>query len=1172
MGEIRMLNLFRCGSAEEFEDVGEKSKVRENEAMVSYFVTDYFDHIKVEKQDENTATLSECMGIQTDANTKTGVSHQRFCLYSAEDVEYDIFQNETEYPVLMVIQLFINPDIYQASSFASGEELSRKELVRRLNRFIAEKTVASEVKWRIYQLLTVGDFAVIIRSKKVHAAYDICTMIRSLRMSVKGEEQLPEVNEAVFFSYSICGIVNGKDREETGKWREYLEPQDQVIVRIKYTHSFRQKLEKSTELKQELLANGAHLIGRYDHQISLTPEEFETIYPLLKKYKLEGEKIQPDMLESNNISIKTNILIKMMAGGFISHINEQLLLHYERDVYLEEEQDEAWRLLCNGGIKWTSLYEKNNEQIMAIGKKAEELAGRMESYYQSSRNLKEYLRLLGRIHRVFHEINKQKELRISVSNALTQYETLIDSFLDYVNQIPLGEEKFYADIIEENLQYGMRALEIFTRYIRNVNLQSFQTPNYDLQTNMSIEKIMLAYSQFLKPYVLEEEKERPYKTSADFQPLIVPSMGVKDLSVAVVFGNDILFDELKNKRKLMVVYSPTLSFLCETCFQLSAVFHEIAHQFRYEDRGERNLCLEKSIFKKFTQLLVLNIIDKNKVYDLAENTFVANLVETVYKNVFSSLIPGENQKECLARFTQGLCAELTGFCRYASESDRTLRTEVELYLSKTKKGVQEYDAKVVEIFGKIEDSLEKTEIEKKESAEDGEKEKFSYRLQNLEKAVQKLKICQENQIFDSLIKELRNISNDTDAGCCEIIGDFEKLWAEMSDGHDNSEQIGKAIFDRWEEWEGTHSGNGGDTRQIMHLLKQYHNVNAAYRCFRQYTEKYPRTEEKYIQRVRYQRLFEALCECLQEELSKGLNELLKNRDRELKWSMLAIPSEYLDSFMKELRLKGKKGMADMLKGKFQLHAEAGLCAFIDQDVSIYREATSDLFMCAAMELDFFGYLVVAAEMLKFDERNKAAQMDRVSYVLQCLYAEASGAKNDAAITITTEDFHNGIKKRMEEETNLLLYGIHKVAEKTKEAKTVLKKWPKEHEFENLKDISNFLGDCVSVEMLNSTQKWIIRVYRQVVAIVYNQSLYEVNANIIGRKDIWEDITSKNAYSFNEKVRDVLKKNRDSKIYDSITEILNSPAKFFVKRKTILCEEFDFILDQYERNCKSIFRS
>lgn len=1168
VSEIRMLNLYRCGSAEDsFENT--------DEVTANYFVTDYFDSIMVEKQDQKAATLSECMGIQKEANTKKGVSHQRFCLYSSEDTKYDIFGSLDSYPILMVIQLFVNPNIYQASSFDGGEELSRKKLIGKLYHFIETHFSDSGAAWNIYELLTAGDFAVVIRCKKIHTAYDICTSIRSLRLSVKESDPAGRVEESVFFSYSICGVMDGDDSRETKQretlWKEYLEPEDQVVVRIKYTQSFRQRLTEDARLKKNLLAEGFHLIGRYDHQMSLTPEEFQQIYPVLRQYKLEGRAITPDDVTGVPVSEKVRILLGMMSRRYIAQINERLLLNYDEDAYLEGTKADEWTLVCDNGMPWRTLHQENSRRIEKIKKKVLMLETAMEPYYQSARNLKEYLRLLGRLCRVLHEINKLKELRISVANALIQYETLIDSFQYYIDQIPEGTEKTYADIIEINLQYGIRALEIFTRYIRNVNLQAFQTPNYDLQTNMSIEKILLAYNQFLKPYVIKREKNDPYIVSADLQPLIVPSMGVRDLSVAVPFDDNSSREDEASPRKLMIVYSPTFSFLCETCFQLSAVFHEIAHQFRYESRWKRNRCLEKSILEKFIQLLILEILNGYNNHDLAGNLVVGDLVEVIYKEVFSCLIQEEDRGERLFRFVDILREELTGFCRYASNTDQTARSEAEVYLSKTRKGIQEYDHRAVETISGIADCLDQIdEADRKLLRKRGKcrNEDLGERicLQNrLGEAIQKFKICQEDQIFGSITENLKKAE---EYGLAEV---YERLWRKMSDKHDNSEEVGREAFEKWNTWENSVKNTRVDMEQIRHLLKQYHNINESYREFRRYIKAHNWSEADFRQNFKYRELFEALCRSLQKELPEALNGLLKSHSGKMDWEMLAVSSEYIDDLMKSMRLKGEEGMQKTVREMIRFHSEEEINNFVWQDVCIYRETTSDLFMCAVMNLDFFGYLVVAAEMLKFDSQSEDMQMKRVSYVLQCLYVREPGRRDESGkMNLTVQDFHRSLKERMKGETELLLRGLHEVLKGRGGEAHILDQWPREHRFTDLKEMSAFLDDCVLIGDLTSTQRWILRIYRQVAAIVRYQSDYEINQNIIGQKEIWNDITSEQSYYFNEDVKKILEKNGDSGLCGSITEILNSPARFFAKRKAILREEMDFILSQYERNCKSIF--
>ncbi len=95
-------------------------------------------------------------------------------------------------------------------------------------------------------------------------------------------------------------------------------------------------------------------------------------------------------------------------------------------------------------------------------------------------------------------MNQLQELRISTANLLQQLNILLHSLNNYMMSAKECQynQKELALQVEEYLQMGVGALEIFTRYVRNINLQTLQTPNYDLQTNVCVEKVLLAYSHF----------------------------------------------------------------------------------------------------------------------------------------------------------------------------------------------------------------------------------------------------------------------------------------------------------------------------------------------------------------------------------------------------------------------------------------------------------------------------------------------------------------------------------------------------------------------------------------------------------------------------------------------------------------------------------------------------
>lgn len=201
MKRIKLLNLFRCSSA--------GRKITEKE--IHYFVTDYFDGIKVEDLSLSETTLAECLGIQQSANEKKGVSHQRYCLLDQDDGEEDIFQMNLEAPLLTIIQVFINADIYQAEGFADGEEISCNNCMKKIRSCIGTLIgLNTEIHWKIYRLITEGDFAIIVRSKNIHDAYDMSTLVRNISLRVGDID----VGHA-FFTYSISGILNkGVERQD----------------------------------------------------------------------------------------------------------------------------------------------------------------------------------------------------------------------------------------------------------------------------------------------------------------------------------------------------------------------------------------------------------------------------------------------------------------------------------------------------------------------------------------------------------------------------------------------------------------------------------------------------------------------------------------------------------------------------------------------------------------------------------------------------------------------------------------------------------------------------------------------------------------------------------------------------------------------------------------------
>lgn len=1149
MSEIKMLNLFRCSSA------GDKMIEKD----IHYFVTDYFDGIKVENLSPESTTLAECMGIKREANrNNVGISHQRYCLYSEENAGEDIFEIDQELPVLTVIQVFINPDLYQAACFAEdGKEVSCRNCIDKMRELIQERAVNIEgIRWKMYRLLTAGDFAVIVRSKCIHDAYDISTLVRSICMAPVGSDKW----EAVFFTYSISGVLDkrmdSRNIYESIDWNKYLGEKDRIIVRIVYDHVNTQENRSlkipDKEIKEKLLTLGYRLLGRYDYQTECNPSEFQEMYTYIRNYKFGTNEITREMLDSV-AGVKTKGLLWLIKLGHVLRINEKIFLHYETDPLLTEEPV-VWKVRTER--KWISLHKTNEMAITRLKELSDQIEKQLMPYYQSERNLKESARLLGRFCRVLHEINQMRELRVSTANLARQLKIILESLQRYLS----NAERYYwdrrvaASRISEYLRLGINDLEIFARYVRNINLQTLQTPNYDLQTNMCIEKILLAYSQFLQPFLVKQKADeysnkRPYHFSGTLYPIVVPNMGVKDLSVCVLFDDYHLDNEKledKTHEKLMIVNNPTFSYLCETCFLLPAVFHEIAHQFRYETHKKRNGCLDSYLMKKIIYHLLIEILDEDDEYDFVFEEKNEKVVDGVYSEIKGKMLPDEI-KECgLQLFKYEFQRAMQEFL-IAIKEERTPATVIARYIKRTKEDVRNYDDAILNVIENI-----KRIIQKLEESCDGKDTYDKASLSQLFEAVRNYHALQEKQIFEEIVETIKQIIDekketyDIDKN---LINNLEEFCAELQ-YIKKPEEKGRKLFELWEPLE-KEITDFVLREDLKGLLKHYHNLYNAYKDFEKMWK-----PEKMVREIRYHNIFKAMYTALYKKLLEMLEEFEKERNQQLDWEAIQLEGEHLEHLKRRIRSEKEEGIKKRLKHILSKYQGGHIEEFISINIESYREITSDLFMCSMIGLDSFGYLMVAAENFIFNSENELVQYKRISLVLQCL------SKNKKALT--AEKFSEELLKILCDQLNIL-------RDECADIYFYEKKW----DFLDMKldEIESFLSYLRRVDGLTTTQDWILRIFLQIVYIIFNIKDTRVASDEIGEKEIWQDMVSKDSYMERKGIMaEVLQKNGGAELCGSIAEILNSPASYFKNKKYLLTEEINFILLHYEKNCRQIFEA
>ncbi len=1138
MSKVIMLNLFRCSSS------GDRMK----EKTIHYFVADYFDGIKIEERELESTTLAECMGINGKANkVKSGISHQRYCLFAEDEQQDSIFKYDPEFPMLTVIQTFINSDIYQADYFIDTEdkkEVSCSNCIEKMKECIQNHLEQkNEIQWKVFRLLTAGDFAVIVRSKRIHDAYEISTLIRSVCMTPETDDR----RETVFFTYSISGALHkNMDTEkeiifEGIDWTNYLAATDRVLVRIVYT----QAVNKENEGSQLCLADGYRLFGRYDYQIEYTPAEFQELYPYIRGYKFETVSISDEQLNSVS-GEKVKILLEMIKQGHVLRINEKILLNYEHDPLLTGKQKYVWKVFC--ARNWMSLYDRNTKILSDIKNKyLDAIEQKLSEFYPSEHNLKEYVRLLGRLCRILYEINQMRELRISTANMSRQLEILLKSLYAFINNSKNNNRNLrtVARRIDEYLRLGIGALEIFARYIRNVNLQTLQTPNYDLQTNMCIEKLLLAYSQFLQPFLVKDKPEDTYHKGAYYlsnscYPIIVPNMGVKDLSVYVLFNDYYNKNEslpTEASKKLMVVNSPTISFLCESCFMFPTAFHEVGHQVRYESQNERNDCLEAYLLKWFIYSMVIELLDREDQYGFEVEDGVEDVVDAVYQTLRGAIVSNEIKNESLQLFKLKFEQGIKDFLFSVKEKETPILAAKQ-YMKKTKEDVRLYNAAILEKIENIDKEIAK--LEQNNPEENGNNYTTLFRL--LDEYFQ----IQENQIFEEIIFNYnKNLELETEQS--EALRDFcDATWKGM-----NVEEKGKKMFALWAALNNPVQ-DFGVWEELKDLLKHYHNLYNTYQ-----ETIYEKRQEQSKQEIYYQNVFKQMCSVMYHSLIKMILDLEAERNHHLSWETMPLKGEKLEKLKRKIKFEKEEGIEKRLKSIFSQYQESRITEFINSKMECYLEVTSDLFMCSMMGLKPFGYLVVAAENFMFNDESTLTLYNRISLVLQCLSKKREKTK------LNMEDFSQELMEILCNELEMLQSKLPDIScEINMQTTSKIE----------LDAIDSFIMKLQKDDNLTSTQQWVLRMLRQISYIIFNIKDVYLARDVIGEKEIWKDIVSDQSYIERpDMLSHILTDEVGTKLLKRIADILNSPASYFTEKKCILLEEINFVLSYYEKNCKEIFR-
>lgn len=570
---------------------------------------DYFDIISVKKF-TSADSLEDIMDVgNVGLESRDDVSMQSYSLYCDEEVllehekdlsyadPFAVSDQNNDMPFLSIIQVHITPEVLARVKDQSGSECINvffDDLHFILNDFVNDHNSSNRtLVYRIYQSLSAGDFAVVIRSDFADTSFYVSSLIRKRRVKTQTESEIPLV---LYKTYTILSIYNvAKKISERS-----MASNNGLVIRCCFANRYwSEKARVDAELANvwnpDAVDSLRSLNGRYDFTVQLTENEFARILPVIGEFKGFSGYTSQTAVEDMKEKIKecqpfdiVDYLCYLIVNGYLSYVNERYLLHTDN---VNGVSTESQIEIIPFTEKDKFLARVNEVKYHELEHKANELKVRVARINSYQKNMNYYFGLLQKLLHLCETINGLSDTRIYACMLLWQIECVLEGMDEYIVVIQQEKNSVILGGLEEFLQKSVCALDSFAQYIRNNNLQSLQTPNYSLQSSASMEKLLLGYGEFLdeliEGYRQSKFAEKLGELSGDFTPVLIPALQDGQLSIEIMFPDVFLFRQ-SQRRKLMVVKCSTLQDITDVSNMVVGCFHEIAHQFRYESRKKRN--------------------------------------------------------------------------------------------------------------------------------------------------------------------------------------------------------------------------------------------------------------------------------------------------------------------------------------------------------------------------------------------------------------------------------------------------------------------------------------------------------------------------------------------------------------------------------------------------------
>lgn len=633
---------------------------------LKFRATDYFSQLVVKEQHPDKDSFCSIMSLgQENIAENDDTSMQCYTLYFNKDIDSSYceymkespFETNADLPFLSIIQIHITTESLRRIEINKNEDVIGKYEADIVDILKNAVNIKEQMIYRVYRVLSGGDFAVVVRSKLPETSFKISSLLRGRMAGLRAGNTSKGISQwALYKTYTLLAFDETwmeNDNKNTTVAEYDGRKVGEYVIRGCFSYGY----WKAHDIEKPE-SDMDRLNGRYDFSIVVSEVEFRKIYKFIKQYKGNNENNKIGEEEKEGLEKQTIDLVELAQNGHISYLNIRYMVHDSDACNMIATASDRLIVQEENNNKDTlkELREENALFIQDLKKHYTNLSGKYMEILESQQNAEQYFRMLGKTISSCSVLNEQSDTRIYAVGMEELLEIVLKGMDVYLELHRKAGERDRIDIARLAVDYiriAVHSIDNYLGYIRNNNLQSLQTPNYNIESNMGMEKILIAYSEFLKNVNEIMSRINKDKPRREFYPIVIPDLCQPDICVETLFANGygVNYAEEKELRDrtncnsyMMVIGSPTLSELGDLPIFTAMLFHELAHQHRYELRTVRNETIRSLVLREYANVIAASVInfatheigvedERDRLKIILSDAFYEELDNNVFKNL-----------------------------------------------------------------------------------------------------------------------------------------------------------------------------------------------------------------------------------------------------------------------------------------------------------------------------------------------------------------------------------------------------------------------------------------------------------------------------------------------------------------------------------------------------------